>query len=598
MNKINIIFLVGTEPPDISSSYYLSYVFSLASVLEKAGYSFKILNIRHLKDYSLQGIVQELKKYHFDAIGMTTNSDNIKYVYKICDKIKLFFPNTAIILGGPQVSFADEKTLKESKCDIVIRHEGEMQLLEIIECLDNGSSYEHIKGISYRNGDTIIKNENNASIDINKLPIPQYAILSDKKYWIIPTGMNEKQFSDLLVKIKKSFTYFMTGRGCPYKCAFCVEGSVKNKYRFRDKENIKKDLTYFFQITGHTHVNFCDDTFTSSLKRVKDLCNVFIEVQKEFPFFWFCEGRVDILSKYPEMITIMYNAGLVRLQIGIESGNQKTLNLYNKGITLEQIEAVVKESVKYEGLVLAANVILGNPQESLSDMKKTLEFVKRLMILSNFKLHVSTSYLTPFYGTLIREDSERFDIEIIPDFEFCRLGMGDIVAKPKSLSKEEIDGLGVLAQKDFFKTIYDHIFKLSRNYVLSFYKKESQRPDAFYRSWEKLVSFKKYLTIWQNLFVYDSSLIVPDLCHNYSPLRLWRIEYDYNKKEYSLMELTGEIYIINEEKVFLWEQATGKKSIYKIYEEAKIKNLNITLNTALNFYKELESKWALLFIQF
>src|SRR5690606_35042620 len=112
------------EHPNSSSSVFIGYLFPLASVLESAGISFKILSIKNLKDYSLQGIIKELKNYQFDAIGMTTNADNIRFVYTICDEIKSFFPKSTINLGGPHATYADEKTLKECKCDIVVRHEG------------------------------------------------------------------------------------------------------------------------------------------------------------------------------------------------------------------------------------------------------------------------------------------------------------------------------------------------------------------------------------------------------------------------------------------------------------------------------------------
>jgi radical SAM superfamily enzyme YgiQ (UPF0313 family) len=581
MNKANIIFLDGIEAPNSSYSTFLGYLFPLASVLENAGYTFKILSVRNLIDYSLQGIIQELKKYQFDTIGISTNSDNIRFAYKICDEIKSFFPRVKIILGGPHVTYTDKKTLKECRCDIIVRGEGEMKLLEIIKNISNGKSYEHVKGISYKNEDTIIRNDNSTPIDINQLPTPQYAILSDIKYWIIPTGINEKQFTDILLNIKKSYTFFMTGRGCPYKCAFCVEGNIKSKYQFRNAENVKKDLVYFLQKTGHTFISIGDDTFTSSPKRVIELCDIFIEIQKEYPFVWFCEGRVDIISKYPEMIAIMYNAGLKKLQIGIESGNQKTLDIYNKGITLKQMEAVVKEAVKYKDLIMAGNIILGNPHESLSEFKKGLEFIKHLILLSNFKLDIATSYLAPFHGTPIRENPEKFGINIISDFEFRRVCMLDIVSKPNTLSKEEINSLKILVEKELSEFINEHVFKLPKDYILSFYKKRSllsQMPSALYKSWWRLASFKKYLQVWNKALVANAKFITLDSCDNYSPLRLWNIEYDCEKKEYYFIELSGQKYIIGGENVFLWKQATGKKSVYEIFEEANMKYSNVKLS--------------------
>lgn len=601
MDNINIIFLDGIEPPNSSYSCFMGYLFPLGAVLEEANYSFRILSVKNLRKYSIEGIIQELKKYQFDSIGMTTNADNIRFVYKICDEIKKHYPTIPIILGGPHVSYADEDTLKKCNCDIVIRDEGEKKLLEIIRCLTDKVSYEGVKGISYKKGDKIIRNENPLPLDINQLPTPQYAILSDLKYWLIPTGMSKEHFSTILLEIKKSYNFFMTGRGCPYRCAFCVEGIAKKKYQFRSVENVKKDLIYFLQKTEHTFVAIADDTFTSSPRRVRELCDVFIEIQKVFPFIWFCEGRVDIISSHLEMINLMYHAGLRKLQIGIESGNQRILDIYKKGITLNQIEIVVKECVKYNNLILAGNLILGNPHESLFEFKEGLEFIKHLLLISNFKLDITTSYLAPFCGTPIRNEPEKFGIEIIPDFEFCRIGMLDIVSKPATMLKEELDSLKVLTEKELAKVINEHIFTLPKDYILSFYSNESslsQMPSALYKSWWRLSSFKKYLKIRDKALVVNPDSVTVESCWNYSPLKLWNIDYDCGKKEYYFMELTGKKYVIREEKIFLWQQASGKKSIYKIFEESNRISLNIPLKDIIEFYKGLESKWALLFIRF
>lgn len=601
MDKINIIFLDGIEPPNSSYDTFIGYVFPLASVLEESNFLFKIMNVKKIKDYSLKGIVQELKRYNFDAIGMSTNADNIRFAYKICNVIKTYFPNVTIILGGPHATFTDQKTLQECACDIVVRGEGEMKLLKILKNLDKKEgSFENIKGISFKKDGKIFRNIDSPPIDINLLPTPQYAILSKTKYWIIPKGITEKEFASILSNIRKKFTFFMTGRGCPYKCAFCVEGNIKRKYQFRNAENIKKDLLYFLQETGNTFISIGDDTFTSSLERVKELCDIFIEIQKQHPFYWFCEGRVDVISKHPEMISIMYNAGLKKLQIGIESGNQKTLDMYNKRITLKQMETVIKEAAKFDELILAGNIILGNPHETLSEFMEGLNFIKHLILLSNFKLDISTAYLAPFHGTPIREEKEKYGVEIIPEFEFCRISMLDVVSKPNSLSHDEVNKLKVLAEFEIVKLINDNIFKLPKDYILSFYKKNNfiQMPLAFYRSWWRLNSFRKYVQIWSKGLVADSKHISLNTCSNYSPLRLWDIEYDRNNKEYFFKDLEGSKYIMNNEKAFLWQYATGKESIYGIFKEVKAKYSTVQIESVIEFYKELERKWALVFVCF
>ena len=362
--KLDMLFIQGLEPVQ---SKYIGYIFPLARELENNEYSFKIFDLNTLSNYSIDEILYELDKLEVQAIGITTNSDNISNVYKICKAIKGAYPTIPIILGGPQVSFSDKETLSKCNCDIVVRNYGDVSLIKILDCIIRKTTVlENINGISFKRNSAIIQNKDDI-IDVNSLPTPQYAVLKEDKYWIIPENSPYKEFSVFLNNHLGNYSFFITGRGCPYNCAFCVEGNIKNKYHYRNVENVKKDLKYFLSITNVKMLAIVDDTLTSSPIRVRELCKMIQEVQNEMYFFtWFSEGRADVLSKHLELIGEMYNTGLIKLQIGIESGRQETLDAYNKRITLDQIEKVVKEITKYEDLLLHGNIIMGNPHESFN----------------------------------------------------------------------------------------------------------------------------------------------------------------------------------------------------------------------------------------
>lgn len=91
-----------------------------------------------------------------------------------------------------------------------------------------------------------------------------------------------------------------------------------------------RDLEYFLNTTNSKFVLIGDDTFTSRKKRVIDMCDKIKDLRKKYDFSWYAEGRVNVREKFPELIEIMVDAGLVKLQLSIESGNQKALGAYNK----------------------------------------------------------------------------------------------------------------------------------------------------------------------------------------------------------------------------------------------------------------------------
>lgn len=605
--RVNIIFLEGLEPRINVRSAFIGYLFPIGAALKKANLTFKILNVRNIPNYSIQGVIDELHLIDFDALGMSTTADSIRYVYRLCDAIKDSFPDTKIILGGPQVSFSDQETLKNCACDIIIRNEGDYKIVSILKSIGNIKDYKDINGITYKdNNGSIIRNAEEAFVDVNKLPIPLYNILVEEKYWIIPKGMKKESFSNILKKIRDNYNYFMTGRGCPNKCAFCVEGNMKNSYRFKNAEIVKKELQLFLTCTKTSYVCIADDTFTSSPKRVTALCQIFREIQKEHPFTWYCEGRVDILSKHLEMISVMYEAGLRSLQIGIESGNPEVLKIYNKRITLQQMETVIKEAAKYDDLKIYGNIILGNPQETIEQYEESLTYIKHLIKTSKFKLDISTSLLTPFKGTPIRENPSKYGIEIlVPNFEFRRLSLSDIVCKPNSLSNSEINSLKLLTEKSFFKFVSDNIYKSSKlkKRILDMAIRTDEKQNTNIWLNKSLIgrspSFIKYLSLCsRSITVVDIEKVSQHKRYSLIPLRLWDIDYNESLECYLFKSLNNKEILLKKIRATLWEKATGKKNIYQIFNETKTLYEHCEISTVFNVYKYLDNEMAITFLDF
>jgi len=286
---VDIVFIDGTdERSRFPYPTFLGYLFPCASVLEQNKYTFKILNLS-LYD-SLTEVVDALKEINGKTIGMTTTADNYHNVRMVTHLLKKEYPDIPIFLGGPQASFNDVEVLKECSCDVIIRHEGDYKLVQLLDYYINEiGTLEEIKGISFVRGKEIIRNIDSEYLDINKLPTPQYAILTDRKYWILPKDKPENMLSAFFKNILSQNKVFLSSRGCPYNCIFCVEGSRKRSYRERKIDKVIEDLEYFLKVTKTPLLTIADSTFTSSSKRIKDFCNAIKELRKKYNFEWYVE---------------------------------------------------------------------------------------------------------------------------------------------------------------------------------------------------------------------------------------------------------------------------------------------------------------------
>ena len=335
------------------------------------------------------------------AIGLYCDYENITENIFLSSYIKEKY-KLPVFVGGPQATALTKDFFLESGCDAVVRYEGELTVLDLLAYyLDGTGSFEQIKGIMYlADGELIVKQEQELIENLDALPF-----IDDECY--------------LLPESKNSLT-IMTGRGCPFNCAFCHEGHHTRKVRFRSIENVLQEIElYLDRYMGHEdlYILFSDDTFTLIPERVKQLCEGLKELRKKKAFQWFCEGHIHTLYLHPEMLDYMAAAGVKRIQLGIEAGTQEVLDAYRKGSTLEEIEAVVC-NCRDKGIEqIYSNIILGGALFTQEVYEKNLAYAKKLITLGKGQLELGVVSYWPLAETSITNCPHEYGIKIV-DKEF------------------------------------------------------------------------------------------------------------------------------------------------------------------------------------
>jgi len=333
----------------------------LAAYLIKNNIKVKILdlNIKHFKN--LNNIVKEALRYKPKIIGIPTFTALIASCLKLAKAIKKENKDIFIVFGGPHATFDDTIGLKSKLVDFVIRKEGELTLLELVETiLDGQTDYSKIKGITYFANGKIKRNPDRPFIkNLDNLPFPKRNLLSSKYY------------------MKGHRVNILTSRGCPYNCIFCVSPNFWNKIvRFRTPQNVDKELEEFFKrykkiLPKKFYINIADDTFTINKKRALDIC----EVLKKYNIPWFASSRINTVDE--ELLKKMKECGCIKIRFGIESGNQRILNILNKNQTIPQIISTIRLSKKYN-LITEGSFMICNPTESKREVLRTIEFAKSI----------------------------------------------------------------------------------------------------------------------------------------------------------------------------------------------------------------------------
>jgi radical SAM superfamily enzyme YgiQ (UPF0313 family) len=233
-------------------------------------------------------------------------------------------PKGIVIAGGPHVTFTPEEALEWA--DVVVRHEGDETLIELLGKLENRKSYEEVKGISYKINGRVINNESRRLLspeELSALPAPDFSMYPRKTRGVVNTS-----------------------RGCPYACDFCsVTQFYGNRYRRKSNSKILEEISL---VGKHSpDVFFTDDNFAAKKSETKELLREIIKRRKKLSY----SCQLSINSAFvsassneidEEFLQLLKEANFFGIYLGIESINQKTLESYNKPATAERNKIAVR----------------------------------------------------------------------------------------------------------------------------------------------------------------------------------------------------------------------------------------------------------------
>jgi len=346
----------------------------IASFLEKHGHKVSIVDM-NIEEISIGSLLNNIKENLYGIVGITSTTVQINQALLISENIKKTFPNIKIVMGGPHPNVMLEEVLSKEAIDYVVRGEGELTMLELVE----NKSLTSIKGLSYKKNSNFNHNETRPVIkDLDSLPFPARHLLPMEEY--SPTPGNYKRLPAFSM---------ITSRGCPGKCTFCNTDIFGKSIRFRSARNIADEISYLIDKYRIKEISFYDDTFTVNKKNVEDLCDIIIG--NKIDITWSCMSRVDCVN--PSLLKLMKKAGCHSICYGIESSNETILSNIKKKIELKRIPDVIKWT-REAGIEVKTSFMLGNPGETEETLTKTIKYA--ISLKPDIFIYNIT---TPFPGT-------------------------------------------------------------------------------------------------------------------------------------------------------------------------------------------------------
>ena len=305
-------------------------------------------------NHQMEQILQDIYKRKPDVIEFSCYIWNISYVKVILADIKKVLPDVKIWAGGPEVSYHGEAFLKEEPAvDLVMMGEGEITFAHFLKALLEGEDLKQVPGLMVRNADgTFTDTGFRQVMDMSQIPFP-YAFMDMKE-------------------LEHRIIYYESSRGCPFSCAYCLS-SIDKKLRFRSLDLVLPELEWFLQAKV-PQVKFVDRTFNCKKSHAMAIWQYIRDHDNGVTNFHF-EIAADLLDKDELDLLSTMRPGLVQLEIGVQSTNEKTLEAIRRKTDIEEIREITETINSWHNIHQHLDLIAGLPWEDLKRFKQSFNDV-------------------------------------------------------------------------------------------------------------------------------------------------------------------------------------------------------------------------------
>lgn len=477
-DKKNFKVLIGYPPADYSKGiaqlgqnrqfqYFHNPTFLYPVVPATAATMLKVKGYSVIwKDAIAEGLTEQqffeyLTKEKPDLFALESKAPTIKIYWKFINKAKTLFPKMKIVLMGDHVSAFPEESLKNSNVDyVLVGGHYDFALLELCDAITNNEKIP--QGFWYKGKNKIINGgRHQLTKSLDEAPFPDRELTKCFEHY-------QKEYN-----IRgRPFAYTMTGRDCWWgKCTFCVWDSnlfPKGTFRSRTAKNAADEVEMLVNKYGVKEI--FDDCGTITIgKWLTDFCNIMIERGLNKKVDYSCNMRFGYrnLKDY----SLMKKAGFRLLKFGLESANQKTLQMLDKDVDVSQIIDECKD-IKKAGLIVHLTMMVGYPWETKEEALNTLKLAKYLMHKGYADVLQST-VIMPYPGTPMWHQAveNKWFLPGIDPYDYEKYDMTMPLLKTVDATSEEI--------MEICDSIYTKVF-LHPNYIYQHLKKIKSKQDIVY----------------------------------------------------------------------------------------------------------------------
>lgn len=326
-----------------------------------------------------------------DLIAIGFMSGNLDVALQVTRAVQRAHPDKPVVWGGHHATVAPTACL--DYVDLVCVGEGEGTMAELADTLDGGGDPSGIANLALRVDGEVRTNPPRPLIqDLDSLPFLDYScddhwVYDRRRRHLIPLDATElernvAQYPDRGRILRKTYKTMWT-RGCPHQCAYCGAAYAHKLYagqrvlRRRSIDHLMAELREIRErYPFYEMIHMQDDVFfAASTAKIE----AFAEAYKReigFPIRAQMSPTVINERKFQAMI----DAGLCFTELGLQTGNERTMALYNRGMSNKHLLRATEIITRHRDKLNTPDyhVILDCPWETPDDVVDTLRLIWQL----------------------------------------------------------------------------------------------------------------------------------------------------------------------------------------------------------------------------
>jgi ribosomal peptide maturation radical SAM protein 1 len=305
----------------------------------------------------LDALMKQVSWGSFDVVGFTSTFQQNGASFALAKRIKQAYPHVITLFGGANFDgdMGREWVRSVDFIDYAISGEADTAFPAFLDAIGATRDPLEIPGVVGRRHDMVCANPPSPpNMQLDALPVPNYDDYFERA-----------EALELLPKAAaRAVTIpFEGSRGCwwgaKHHCTFCGLNGATMSYRSKSPDRLLTELTVLARRYHSLQFEAVDNILDPSY--LKTLLPGLAQLSCDFDIFY--EVKANLTR---DQVRLLRQAGVNRIQPGIESLNSHVLALMRKGIKAIQNVNLLKWC-RYYGISVGWNLLWGFPGETAQD---------------------------------------------------------------------------------------------------------------------------------------------------------------------------------------------------------------------------------------